>query len=117
MPDTFPTPAGLAGGVRRTEIETQISAADWYAQDWLPMPYPATDVKIKGSWRYEPVGRTLVGDHGQNTRGLQYDVKSLIVQPTAEQLASAPEPPRHWNASSPRCRRRCRGWWPGRPAR
>ncbi|MEV5473303.1 DUF3488 and transglutaminase-like domain-containing protein [Streptomyces sp. NPDC052207] len=93
VPDTFPTPSGLAGGVRRTEIETQISAADWYAQDWLPMPYPATDVKIKGSWRYEPVGRTLVGDHGQNTRGLQYDVKSLIVQPTAEQLASAPEPP------------------------
>ncbi|MEU1591394.1 DUF3488 and transglutaminase-like domain-containing protein [Streptomyces sp. NPDC005708] len=92
VPDTFPTPSGLAGGVRRTEIETQISAADWYAQDWLPMPYPATGVRIKGSWRYEPVGRTLVGDHGQNTRGLQYTVKSLIVQPTAEQLATAPEP-------------------------
>ncbi|MER6124207.1 DUF3488 and transglutaminase-like domain-containing protein [Streptomyces sp. NPDC001795] len=93
VPDALPTPIGLAGGVRRTEIETRISAADWYAQDWLPMPYPATSVKIKGSWRYEPVGRTLVGDHGQNTRGLQYSVKSLIVQPTAEQLAAAPEPP------------------------
>ncbi|MFJ5528504.1 transglutaminaseTgpA domain-containing protein [Streptomyces sp. NPDC093261] len=92
VPDALPTPAGLAGGVRRTEIETRISAADWYAQDWLPMPYPATSVKIKGSWRFEPVGRTLVGDHGQSTRGLQYDVKSLIVQPTAEQLATAPEP-------------------------
>ncbi|MGW1254215.1 transglutaminase TgpA family protein [Streptomyces sp. NPDC002513] len=93
VPGSLPTPTGLAGGVRRTEIETRISAADWYAQDWLPMPYPATSVKIKGSWRYEPVGRTLVGDHGQNTRGIQYDVKSLIVQPTAEQLATAPEPP------------------------
>ncbi|MFF4208304.1 DUF3488 and DUF4129 domain-containing transglutaminase family protein [Streptomyces sp. NPDC001796] len=93
VPDSFPTPTGLAGSVRRTEIETRISAADWYAQDWLPMPYPATSVKIKGSWRYEPVGRTLVGDHGQNTRGVQYDVKSLVVQPTAEQLAEAPEPP------------------------
>ncbi|GAA3034349.1 transglutaminase TgpA family protein [Streptomyces glomeratus] len=92
VPDSLPTPAGLAGSVRRTEIETRISAADWYAQDWLPMPYPATRVKIKGSWRYEPVGRTLVGDHGQNTRGIQYDVKSLIVQPSAEQLATAPEP-------------------------
>ncbi len=29
------------------------------------MPYPATGVKIDGSWRFEPVGRTLVGDHGQ----------------------------------------------------
>lgn len=93
VPDTLPTPSGLAGSVRRTEVETRISSADWYAQDWLPMPYPATSVNIKGTWRYEPVGRALVGDHGQNTRGMQYDVKSLIVQPTAEQLARAPQPP------------------------
>ncbi|MET8954915.1 transglutaminase TgpA family protein [Streptomyces sp. NPDC004393] len=92
VPDSLPTPAGLSGSVRRTEIETRISSADWYAQNWLPMPYPATSVKIRGNWRYEPVGRTLVGDHGQNTRGIQYDVKSLIVRPTAEQLATAPEP-------------------------
>ncbi|MEU6216147.1 DUF3488 and transglutaminase-like domain-containing protein [Streptomyces sp. NPDC047022] len=93
VPDTFPDPPGLAGAVRRTEVDTRISAANWYAQDWLPMPYPATHVKIAGSWRYEPVGRTLVGDHGQTTRGLQYEVKSLVLQPTAKQLAAAPEPP------------------------
>ncbi|MFD4624603.1 DUF3488 and DUF4129 domain-containing transglutaminase family protein [Streptomyces sp. NPDC058475] len=92
VPDTFPTPIGLGNDVQRASIQTRISAADWYAQDWLPMPYPASKVNIKGSWRYEPVGRTLVGDHGQNTRGLQYEVTSLIVQPTAQQLASAPEP-------------------------
>ncbi|MET7915931.1 DUF3488 and transglutaminase-like domain-containing protein [Streptomyces avermitilis] len=92
VPNTFQTPIGLGADVRRTEIETRVSAADWYAQDWLPMPYPATGVQIKGKWRYEPIGRTLVGDHGQNTRGAQYTVKSLIVQPTAEQLALSPEP-------------------------
>ncbi|MFD5076586.1 DUF3488 and DUF4129 domain-containing transglutaminase family protein [Streptomyces sp. NPDC058371] len=92
VPDTFPTPIGLGSDIRRTEIRTSISAADWYAQDWLPMPYPASAVNISGNWRYEPVGRTLVGDHGQNTRGVQYDVTSLVVQPTAEQLALAPEP-------------------------
>ncbi|WP_167414161.1 transglutaminase TgpA family protein [Streptomyces carpinensis] len=92
VPDPFPTPAGLDGDVKRSEITTSISAADWYAQDWLPMPYPPSGVRIKGSWRYEPVGMTLVGDHGQNTRGLSYQVKSLEVQPTAEQLATAPEP-------------------------
>ncbi|MFF3374422.1 DUF3488 and DUF4129 domain-containing transglutaminase family protein [Streptomyces sp. NPDC002680] len=92
VPDKFPTPLGLSADVRRTEITTTISAADWYAQDWLPMPYPATGVKIDGSWRFEPVGRTLVGDHGQNTRGARYTVTSLDVQPTAEQLAEAPEP-------------------------
>ncbi|WP_221355477.1 transglutaminase TgpA family protein [Streptomyces beigongshangae] len=93
VPGTLPTPPGLGDGVRRTEIRTRISAADWYAQDWLPMPYPASQVGIDGRWRYEPVGRTLVGDHGQTTRGKDYTVESLVVRPTAEQLSGAPEAP------------------------
>ncbi len=93
VPDgTFPTPMGLGPDTRRAETRTTISAADWYAQDWLPMPYPPSGVRVPGSWRYEPVGMTLVGDHGQNTRGLTYEVRSLDVQPTAEQLAAAPPP-------------------------
>ncbi|GGM87744.1 transglutaminase TgpA family protein [Streptomyces fuscichromogenes] len=91
VPSTFPTPAGLGGDVRRTTVKSTISAAGWYAQDWLPMPYPPSGVKVAGTWRYEPVGMTLVGDHGQNTRGETYQVTSLDVQPTAEQLAAAPE--------------------------
>ncbi|GGY47800.1 transglutaminase TgpA family protein [Streptomyces djakartensis] len=90
---TFPTPVGLGPDVKRTEVESTITAAGWYAQDWLPMPYPPSGVDIRGNWRYEPLGMTLVGDHGQNTRGLTYQVKSLDVQPTAEQLSSAPPPP------------------------
>ncbi|MEU0197622.1 MULTISPECIES: DUF3488 and transglutaminase-like domain-containing protein [unclassified Streptomyces] len=94
VPDgTFPPPIGLSPDVKRAEVDTTISAADWYAQDWLPMPYPPSGVTISGNWRYEPLGMTLVGDHGQNTRGLKYRVKSLDVQPTAEQLASAGPPP------------------------
>ncbi|MFE7902830.1 DUF3488 and DUF4129 domain-containing transglutaminase family protein [Streptomyces sp. NPDC057424] len=94
VPDgTFPAPVGLSPDVKRREVDTTISAADWYAQDWLPMPYPPSDVRISGNWRYEPLGMTLVGDHGQNTRGLTYQVRSLDVQPTAEQLASAGPPP------------------------
>jgi transglutaminase-like putative cysteine protease len=92
VPGKFPTPTGLGSDIKRTEITTRISAADWYAQDWLPMPYPPSGLNIDGSWRYEPVGMTVVGDHGQNTRGASYEVKSLDVQPTAEQLATAPEP-------------------------
>ncbi|MGW2960330.1 transglutaminase TgpA family protein [Streptomyces sp. NPDC001220] len=92
VPDTFPTPVGLGGDVKRAAVRTTISAADWYAQDWLPMPYPPSGVKVAGTWRYEPVGMTLVGDHGQSTRGETYQVTSLDVQPTADQLAAAPEP-------------------------
>ncbi len=93
VPDNrFPTPPGLGPDIGRTEVGTTISTADWYGQTWLPMPYPPSGVSIRGKWRYEPVGMTLVGDHGQDTRGLSYEVRSLDVRPTAEQLAAAPEP-------------------------
>ncbi|MFE9447736.1 DUF3488 and DUF4129 domain-containing transglutaminase family protein [Streptomyces sp. NPDC006739] len=92
VPDSLPTPPGLGPDVRRTTVRTTVSAADSYAQDWLPMPYPPSGVKIAGTWRYEPVGMTLVGDKGQTTRGETYQVTSLDVEPTPQQLATAPEP-------------------------
>ncbi|MFI2349007.1 DUF3488 and DUF4129 domain-containing transglutaminase family protein [Streptomyces sp. NPDC019443] len=93
VPDRLPQPDGLSTSVGVTEIKTNISAAGSYKQSWLPLPYPATQVKIDGRWRYEPAGRTLVGDRGQDTRGAQYTVTSLLVKPTPDQLASAPTPP------------------------
>ncbi|MGD9481911.1 DUF3488 and transglutaminase-like domain-containing protein [Streptomyces sp. TRM70308] len=93
VPDPLPTPAGLAPDVRREEVTTRITAADWYEQNWLPMPYPAQRVDIEGRWRFEPEGRALVGDRGQDTGGAQYEVSSLLLEPTAEQLANAPRPP------------------------
>ncbi|MFF9121998.1 DUF3488 and DUF4129 domain-containing transglutaminase family protein [Streptomyces sp. NPDC014889] len=93
VPDRLPSPQGLDGDVKRTEITTTISTSTSFVQDWLPMPYPPSAVRVKGSWRYEPVGMALVGDHRQTARGLTYEVKSLQVRPTAEQLAAAPEPP------------------------
>ncbi|MFM9367386.1 transglutaminaseTgpA domain-containing protein [Streptomyces sp. Da 82-17] len=92
VPGRLPVPGGLSPEVRTTEVQTNISAADWYKQNWLPMPFPATQVSIDGRWRYEPVGRTLVGDRGQHTGGRQYEVKSLELRPTAKQLAEAPAP-------------------------
>ncbi|WP_432013345.1 transglutaminase TgpA family protein [Streptomyces cucumeris] len=94
VPDQIPAPSGLGPSVRVSSIDTTITAADWYAQNWLPLPYPASRVEIDGRWRYEPEGRTLVGDRGQTTRGARYRVSSLLVEPTAEQLAGAPTPPR-----------------------
>ncbi|MFJ3230279.1 transglutaminaseTgpA domain-containing protein [Streptomyces sp. NPDC086787] len=98
VPDTFPAPVGLSPDVKRTTVKTTVSAADWYAQDWLPMPYPPSGVRIGGKWRYEPAGMTLVGDHGQNTQGATYQVTSLEVRPTAKQLAEAPPASDTFNA-------------------
>ncbi|MCX4822485.1 DUF3488 and transglutaminase-like domain-containing protein [Streptomyces sp. NBC_01142] len=93
VPDRLPQPDGLSNAVGVTEIKTNLSAARSYKQSWLPMPYPATKVDIGGRWRFEPAGRTLVGDRGQNTRGAQYSVSSLLVQPTPQQLAAASPAP------------------------
>ncbi|MFJ4836822.1 transglutaminaseTgpA domain-containing protein [Streptomyces sp. NPDC088746] len=92
VPARLPQPAGLDGGVAVTEIRTNISASRSYQQTYLPLPYPASEVDIQGRWRFEPEGRTLVGDDGQTTRGARYEVSSLVVEPTAAQLAAAMEP-------------------------
>ncbi|MFH7597741.1 DUF3488 and transglutaminase-like domain-containing protein [Streptomyces racemochromogenes] len=97
VPQRLPNPSGLTAEVRENavEVRTTVSAADTYAQRYLPMPYPATQVDIPGKWRFEPAGRTLVGDQlgkdrFQNVQGAQYTVRSLLLRPTAEQLQSAP---------------------------
>ncbi|GGT22997.1 transglutaminase TgpA family protein [Streptomyces purpureus] len=93
VPRELPRPDGLSGSVPTTEITTNLTASGAYEQKWLPMPYPATSVDIGGRWRYEPAGRMLVGDDRQTTKGVAYQVTSLRVQPTAEQLAKAGEAP------------------------
>ncbi|MGX6740733.1 DUF3488 and transglutaminase-like domain-containing protein [Streptomyces peucetius] len=93
VPERLPEPTGLSPAVQVTEVRTNLSAAGSYKQNWLPMPYPATTVAIDGRWRYEPAGRTLVGDRDQTTAGVQYSVNSLIVKPTQEQLAAASPAP------------------------
>lgn len=99
VPARLPTPPGLGEQVRgtATEVSTSVSAADGYTQRYLPMPYPATAVDIGGKWRFEPAGRTLVGDQlgkdrFQNVQGAQYRVSSLLLRPTAAQLQNAPAP-------------------------
>ncbi|MGW1090980.1 transglutaminase family protein, partial [Streptomyces sp. NPDC002596] len=93
VPKRIPGPDGLSPDVAVTEIRSNISSSRSYQQTYLPLPYPATEVRIGGRWRYEPAGRTLVGDRGQTTSGARYEVSSLVVQPTADQLAAAPDAP------------------------
>ncbi|WP_069811807.1 transglutaminase TgpA family protein [Streptomyces sp. TP-A0874] len=94
VPPRLPDPSGLSEDVSTSTVVTSVSAADWYRQDWLPLPYPATKVEVDGRWRFEPEGRTLVGDRGQTTRGARYRVSSLLLEPTAEQLREARPAPK-----------------------
>ncbi|MFF5443609.1 transglutaminaseTgpA domain-containing protein [Streptomyces sp. NPDC012888] len=100
VPERLPQVPGLDDEVRRsgTEVRTSVSAAQDYVQRYLPMPYPATKVEIEGRWRFEPVGRTLIGDDlgknkKQTVQGARYTVTSLLLRPTARRLSAAPKPP------------------------
>ncbi|MGW6417909.1 transglutaminase TgpA family protein [Streptomyces sp. NPDC055055] len=89
VPKQLPWPQGLSQSVKITEVTSNFVASQGYVQKWLPMPYPAGRVDISGRWRYEPAGRMIVGDDKQSTQGARYQVTSLDVQPTADQLAGA----------------------------
>ncbi|MFB7516028.1 DUF3488 and DUF4129 domain-containing transglutaminase family protein [Streptomyces sp. NPDC056144] len=93
VPPQLPWPQGLAQSVDITEVTTNLVASDAYEQKWLPMPFPAGRVAVSGNWRFEPAGRMLVGDDKQTTKGARYQVTSLDVRPTAEQLAAAQPAP------------------------
>lgn len=93
VPKTLPWPDGLSQSVRTSEVTSNFVATEGYDQKWLPMPFPAARVDIEGRWRFEPAGRMLVGDDKQTTKGVRYQVTSLDVQPTGEQLSAAGPPP------------------------
>ncbi|GAA4995952.1 DUF3488 and transglutaminase-like domain-containing protein [Kitasatospora paranensis] len=91
--DPLPEDAELSAAVASAQARTDIDISDNLRTDWLPMPYPAQRVSVGGAWSYEPDTRSLVGAKGQKTNGLKYQVTSLEVQPTAEQLRSAAPAP------------------------
>ena len=94
LPNQLPAPQGLTPAVQQADMRTDITTQAGYNQQWLPMPYPATDVTVNGDWDYEAEGRTLIGaDSGTNAGGRSYTVTSLILNPTAAQLQDAPAPP------------------------
>ncbi|WP_241562314.1 transglutaminaseTgpA domain-containing protein [Streptomyces hoynatensis] len=95
LPDApWPVP-GLSGAVPARQARTVIRADESYAQFSLPVPYPAQWIEAAGGWRYDRNSQTLVsGDSELTSQALSYQVDHLLVEPTAEQLASAPPPSR-----------------------
>ena len=92
-PGTLPAPDGLTGAISTAPVTTAFTIGEGTNSVWLPMPYPATRATPPGRWNLERSTRTLVGDGKQTTQGLEYQVTSLDVRPTAAQLrAAAPTP-------------------------
>lgn len=92
-PGTLPEIEGLAGRGGGAPFTTAFAIGDRMNAAWLPMPYPATNASPPGQWNFERSTRTLTGDGSQTTRGLTYQVTSLDLRPTADELqAAAPAP-------------------------
>ena len=88
----LPQPPGLDPDTEFTTRRTTISI-ETLRQGWLPAPYPATLVDVDEAWLYEADTLNIVGDGVGTEEGLNYTVRHLEVDPTAEQLAGAPDPP------------------------
>ncbi|WP_457033956.1 transglutaminase family protein [Kitasatospora sp. P5_F3] len=89
IPNPMPPAQGLGQDVTSTSFLTSIKISDKLSTEWLPMPYPAQSVSVRGNWRYEPSTRTVVGDRGQKSDGIGYDVTSLELEPSPAQLRAA----------------------------
>jgi hypothetical protein len=89
----LPNPPGLSPDVARSEVEYEIEVTEALESEWLPLPYPAQDVRTSaGDWRYDAESLDVVSTD-RTTAGLRYDVTALAVQPTAEQLSGLPPIP------------------------
>jgi hypothetical protein len=90
----LPGAPGLSASVASQghEHQTFVNVSDRHRSKWLALPYPARTVKIDGDWRYDAA--TLVVFSPKSTsQGKSYEVTSLDIAPTAEQLRAAGSPP------------------------
>jgi len=83
-------PPGLADDVERSTVSTEVSI-EGLRSEWLPLPSPATSLDNAGrGWSADPeTGVVTLPGSRNDSRGDDYTVESLVVAPSAEQLAEA----------------------------
>ena len=83
-------PPGLADDVERSTVSTDVSI-EGLRSEWLPLPSPATSLNNAGrGWSADPeTGVVTLPGSRNDSRGDDYTVESLVVTPSAEQLAQA----------------------------
>ncbi|MCC6270599.1 MAG: transglutaminase domain-containing protein [Microbacteriaceae bacterium] len=87
-PQSVGDPPGLSAAVS-TEAETTWVEVGNLGSPWLPVPYPATMVSgLRGDWFWDARDLTFTSPH-RTARGEEYQVSSLLVQPTPAQLELA----------------------------
>ncbi len=83
--DRFEGNLGLDEGVETKLDRTRITI-EGLDSPMLPVPYVAQETDgLEGAWRYERMGMTVRSDTA-DTRGQTYNVASLTITPTADQM-------------------------------
>lgn len=80
--------AGLGETVPIVATTSEITVANILSR-WLPAPYAPTSITgLEGSWSWEP-DALAIRTANSNARGQEYEVQSLTIQPSIEQLLAA----------------------------
>ncbi|MFC4589829.1 transglutaminase TgpA family protein [Sphaerisporangium corydalis] len=89
----LPAPPGLYATVPLKNTMTQIRVSDEVERlSFLPLPYPATQVKVDGDWRADESTLMVFSTH-DTAGGQAYEVVSHEPQPTPETLGTLLEVP------------------------
>jgi transglutaminase-like putative cysteine protease len=87
------TPTGLGADVERQPVTSRVTIAKDFDTRWLPLPYAAQKVQVdEGRWLYD-IASFNVYSSDTTTRGRTYDVESILIQPTKEQLRQSGQIP------------------------
>ncbi|MGL5858269.1 MAG: transglutaminaseTgpA domain-containing protein [Angustibacter sp.] len=87
--DGLPAPPGLTADVQRDQFRMNVEITEVLDQDFLPLPYPTTQVEVEGRWYFDSRSLNVLGDDGQTVRGLSYQADYVAVRPTIDQLNRA----------------------------
>jgi transglutaminase-like putative cysteine protease len=89
----IPDPQGLTDATGTQTVITQVTVSQDFPDPgaqptFLPLPYPAIEVRAPGSWLADP--DRMVYSKGDKIAGRTYSVTSAVVDPSQAQLAAVP---------------------------
>jgi transglutaminase-like putative cysteine protease len=103
----LPPPPGLANAFAGTYVTTTVHVSSGVSAATqlngktatvLPVPYPALNVAVPGSWQATK-GGLMLSSTDTSLAGLTYQVRSLDLKPTTQDAAAAGPPPASITAS------------------
>ncbi len=87
--EPFPAPSGVSAGAARTTVTTTAKVADGLRSQFLPVPYPASAVRVDGPWNVDTRDLDVVSLTRGTSGGLEYTVESTPLEIDPERLRSA----------------------------